>query len=351
MTCIYIHPNMYCKNLVLNFINLLIASILLVSCGGNSNTQLAQSPKDSSEANAEIIAISKQIEDNPDNAELLYKRSIAYQYLAYLNKAEADINQAIIVDSINPLYRFYQGKLLYAMNQTIKASQAYQKAIDLKPDFTEAKMKLAELYFLVKKHKESINLVNSVIAYDNANAAAFQLKALNYKDMADTAAAVRYFQAAIERDPNDYDSHLFIARIFEAMHNKLAIEYFNAALRIKPNGLDALFGRAVLYQRNKLYKAALKDYRKIISADPSNYLSYYNVGYINFETAKFEEALRHFKICVQMKNDFIDAYYMRGLCYEALGNKKDALLNYQFIVENVPEHALAKEGLQRLSKN
>ncbi len=260
---------MYCKNLVLKFINVLIASFLLISCGGNSNTQLAENPKDSSEANSEIIAISKQIEENPDNAELLYKRSNAYQYLAYLNKAEADINQAIILDSINPLYRFYQGKLLYAMNQTIKASQSYQKAIDLKPDFTEAKMKLAELYFLVKKHKESINLVNSVIASDNSNAVAFQLKALNYKDMADTAAAVRYFQAAIERDPNDYDSHLFIARIFDAMHNKLAIEYFNAALRIKPNGLDALFGRAVLYQRNKLYKAALKDYRKIITADPT----------------------------------------------------------------------------------
>jgi tetratricopeptide (TPR) repeat protein len=341
---------MYCKNLVLKFINVLIASFLLISCGGNSNTQLAENPKDSSEANSEIIAISKQIEENPDNAELLYKRSNAYQYLAYLNKAEADINQAIILDSINPLYRFYQGKLLYAMNQTIKASQSYQKAIDLKPDFTEAKMKLAELYFLVKKHKESINLVNSVIASDNSNAVAFQLKALNYKDMADTAAAVRYFQAAIERDPNDYDSHLFIARIFDAMHNKLAIEYFNAALRIKPNGLDALFGRAVLYQRNKLYKAALKDYRKIITADPSNYSSYYNVGYINFETAKFEEALRHFKICVQMKNDFIDAYYMRGLCYEALGNKKDAILNYQFVVDNIPENSLAKEGLQRLSK-
>ncbi len=329
----------------------IILSLYLAACGGSSTKQEAiPTPKDSLAANTEIILVSKQIEEQPNNAELLYRRAVLYQFLTYLNKAEADINQAIQIDSINPLYRFYQGKICYAMNETIKASKAYQKAIDLKPDYTEAKMKLAELYYIVTKHKESINLINSVLAADNSNALAMQLKALNYKDMGDTAAAIRYFQAAIERDENDYDSHLFIARIYSAMHNKLSIDYYNAALRIKPNGIDALFGRAVLYQRNKLYKSALIDYRKIINADPSNYLSYYNVGYINFETKNFNEALRHFKICVQMKNDFIDAYYMRGLCYEALGNIDDARLNYTFIIENMPEHKLANEGLKRVGK-
>lgn len=171
---------------------------------------------------------------------------------------------------------------------------------------------------------------------------------MNYKDVGDTLKAVANFQKAIELDNNDFDSHIILAKIYLAQKNKLALEYINAALRVKPNDIDALFARATFWQNEKQYKMALIDYGKVIEKNKEYYLCYYNVGYINFETGYIKEAIYNFDKCVRMMNDFLPAYYMRGLCYEILKDKTNAKLNYEFVINKDPNYLLAAQGLKRL---
>jgi tetratricopeptide (TPR) repeat protein len=340
-------PQMYLKNLLkkLTFIILLTD---ICACNQNAKKPIAPLMPDSLSVNQAIKEISKQIEAKPDIAELYYQRAQIYYNEKYLGFADADLNYALYLDSTNALYWFMLARVNYAMNQTKNAAKYYENAIKYKPDYNEAKLKLADLYFLVKEYQKSIALLHEVRKTDNQNAYVYHMLGMNYRELGDTLRAINYFQTAIENDPTDYESTLYIANLYAAQLKNIALEYYKAAIKIKPYNTDAFFSRAVFYQKIKQYKAALLDYKIVIDRDPQNFLCYYNVGYINFETDKLDEALRNFNIATRMNPDFTEAYYMKGLIYEMQKKRSDAILNYEYALKISPDYTLAKEGLKRL---
>lgn len=343
---------MYLKTPVIKLIYITLILAAIAGCkNGPSQGQPAVTGQDSIAGQSEgIRSLSEQIEKDPENGELYYRRAVMYYEDKYLDRALADIEDAVKIDAMNPLFQFYKGRVLYAMNRTQEAAKAYESALAVKPDYQEATMKLAELYYVVKEHTKSINHLNMVLAADPGNADALFYKGMNQKEMKDTLKAIASFQKALENDKDYYDAAMQLGLLFAAKKDPIAIEYFSTAIRLNPRSVEAYFGRAYYYQLTKQYQKALFDYRKVIDFDPSNDKAYYNVGYINFEAQKYDEALRSWNICIQMNNHNIDAYYMRGLLHEARKNYKDALLNYQFALELDPNYTLAKEGRDRMSK-
>lgn len=339
-----------CK--VKRIIFLIIITLGLIACESNNKVKHSEYivSGDSSKVASEIKSLSEQIEKNPDVAENYFKRALNYQELGFLNRAEADFNEVLKLDSTNAYYFYMAGRLAFSKNETIKAAEYYNKSISIDSTEVEAQAKLAELYFVVKKHPESMELLNKLIQKDPHNGYYFQLRGLNLKEMGDTAAAIRSFQGAIERNEKDIDSYLFLARIYLNMKNPVALEYFNGALRIQTENKDALYGRAVFYQQSGHFEEAVKEYRRIISKDPFHIDSYYNVGLINFQLHHFDKALIQFEKCIQMNNEYLKAYYMKGLIQEIKGDKAKAKANYQFILLRNPKDAEALEGISRLGK-
>jgi tetratricopeptide (TPR) repeat protein len=337
----------YFKSIFKKLIYVTTIGLLLSSCG-EKTAKPVEIPQDSLAQIEAVKEISKEIESDPENAELLYKRANIYYNQGYLSRAELDIETALKSDSSNALYLFFQGRIQYATNQTKKAALSYEKAIQFKADYLEAKLKLADLYFVVKEHKKSIDLLTNAMKQDPGNAVIYHTLGLNYKEMGDTARAIYNFQTAIENDPKDIESIIYIGNLYAAQRNPLAMEYFNSALKLRPKSVDALFGRAVFAQKMNFKKQALLDYKKIIDINPEHYKSYYNVGYMNFETGDYKEALRNWDIATRMNNFYPQAYYMKGLTYQILGVKKEARLNYEMALEQDPQYALAKEALEEL---
>lgn len=324
--------------------------LLFASCG-QSNTIVSQAEdQDSIAIQTGAIDMSRQIASNPDNAELYYQRGLIYFDTKYLNRAEADLNTAIHLDSANALYYYAQARTQYAMFKTLNAAKYFELAIEKKPDFKEAKTKLADLYFFTKEHPKSINLTNSLLADDDNDYYAHYLKGMNYRDMGDTVKALSHFQKSIERNANDFNSYLISGILYTQLNNPIALDFLNGALRIRPNDASAFFARAGFFQKKKQYKMALYDYRKVIKLKPDNAECYYNVGYINFETGFVDEAIRNFDIGIQLDNNLVPAYYMRGLCHEMKGNRENAKRNYEYALKLNGNYTLASSGLERLNK-
>ncbi len=327
----------------------LLNILLIASCANNNNQQAAAGSIDSIAIKAGAQELSNEILNNPGKAELYYERGTKYYNAKIMDRAVLDFTDACTLDSLNPLYFFMAARTNYALNKTILAAKNYEKAIALKPDFVDAQIKLADLYYITKEHQKSINLANSILANDKNNGYAYHLRAINLKDLGDTARAISNFQKAIELDNNDYDSHMILATILLAQGDRAALEYINAALRIRPNAPDAFFARATFWQQRKEYKMALIDYKKVIKYNPDYFQCYYNVGYINFETNFLKEAIANFDICVRMANDYLPAYYMRGLCYEGLDDYENARLNYELVLKYNPDYELAQLGMKRIA--
>ncbi len=323
--------------------------LLTIGACNQVNSNKNNVPKDSLEQVEAVKSISKELESAANNPELYYQRAQIYFNQGYLTRAESDLNTAIQLDSINPIYTFLLGRVCYAKNETKNAEKYYLKTLNIKPDFVDAKLKLADLYYLVKEHNKSIGFIQELIKSDAENATLYHNLGMNYKELGDTARAIYHFQTAIEHDPKDIESMLYVANLYAAQNNKLALEYYNSVIKLKPKNADAFFGRALLYQKNGVYNKALLDYRRVIAINPSFYKAYYNVGYLNFEIKNYKDAIRNWDIAIGMNDKYAAAYYMKGLVLEIQGNRGAALDNYNKALEADPQYKLAKEALEALS--
>lgn len=330
------------KNLI--FINL--ALFLFASC----NDQGTAGKRDAGQKQEvrSVREISAEIEKDPTNAELYYRRAGIYFTDQYTEMALADIEQALALVPDNPVYLFLKGRILYAMNRTIDAAGAYEKAIEVKPDYEEARMKLAELYFLVKEHKKANDHLNVLLAANKGNVEALFIKGMNYKDMGDTAAAVQAFQRVYEIDTRNYDAVMQLGILYAAANNKTALDYYIAASRLDPKNPEPPYNAGVYLQQRGELKKAVKMYEQALKADRNYYQAYFNAGVINVDVQQYRDALANFDAVVRINPGFADAYYMRGYCHEKLKQYEDARINYEYALESDPENTLAREGLKRI---
>jgi tetratricopeptide (TPR) repeat protein len=321
---------MYLKTSIIKLIYVTAFFLAITACNQQGAKPEQQAADSAAAITASVKDISNRIESDPGNAELYYQRAKIYFTEKYLDRALTDMEDAIKFNAQNPLYYFMKGRILYAMNKTQEAAKSYESAIALKPDYAEAQMKLAELYYVVKEHSKSIDLLNTLIAGDPANAYAYSLKGDNQRELKDTLKAIASYQKALELDGEYYDATMQLGLLLAAKKHKSAKEYFDAAIRIRPRSAEAYFGRAYYYQQVKEFQKALLDYRKVIDLDPSSDRSYYNVGIINFDAGRYDEAMRSWDICIQMNNNHLEAYYMRGLVHEMI--KKRAAIAALFFI-------------------
>lgn len=331
------------KNLI--FITLIIS--IIAACNNTSQNQNGNNADAEKEVRS-VKEISIEIEKTPTNPELYYRRAGIYYNEKYMDLALADIEQALALKADNPIYLFRKGRILFAMNKTIEASKMYEQAIAINPEFIEARIKLAELYFLVKEHKKANDQFNIILAKDNKNTEALFLKGMNYKDMGDTASAVQAFQKTYELDPNSYDAVMQLGILYAAAKNKSALDYYIAASRLSPKSPEPPYNAGVFLQQKGEYKKAIQMYQQALKADDGYYLAYYNAGIINFDVKQYTDAIKNFDAVVRINAGYADAYYMRGLCYEKLKNTEDARINYEYALEINPDYTFAKEALKRV---
>jgi tetratricopeptide (TPR) repeat protein len=97
-----------------------------------------------------LICFKNATTDMPDYADAWTNLALAYDHKQLYNEALAAFKNAIEHDRANPLVYYNCGLTLGKLGRLTDASQFFQQALDLKPDFTEAKEKLKVTETLLK---------------------------------------------------------------------------------------------------------------------------------------------------------------------------------------------------------
>ena len=96
--------------------------------------------------------------------------------------------------------------------------------------------------------------------------------------------------------------------------------------------LEAKFNLACLFLKKNYYSEAEKIFLELIGKNKDDYLSYYNLGLVNFDIKKYNLALDFFKKSSDIQINFYNAYHQIGLTYEKLGNINEAIKNYNIAI-------------------
>lgn len=328
--------------------------IFTASCNNKSNeTENKSAAKDtlSTEVNSvELKKLNEALKSDPNNAHLYYKRGKVYLGFKDFDAAIEDANRALKIDSLKTdSFYILLTDASFTAGKTRQAKETLERCIKNIPNSTKAYLKLAEMFFYVRKYQESINNINNALKINPNIALGYFLKGMCYKESGDTALAVSSMQTACEQDDKYYDAYVELGNLYAAKKSLLCIEYFNNALRINPKSTEVIYFVGKFYQDTKRIPQAVDAYNKLLSIDKKNKHALYNLGAINYTFLKdLEKAKDYFTQAIDADGEYAEAYLARGICFEDLKKYADAEADYKMAVQTKPNFEPAIEHLNNL---
>lgn len=333
---------------------------LVVACTGNGENNNVEPAAGegvrldsivSAESTVEGDSLNQYLAQNPFDVDALLARSERYIAAKNIPYAEADVRAAMELDSLNPDVLLHWGDIHFYKNRTRQSKDAWLKCIEIDPNNVDCRLKLAELYNLVQNYRESLKLVNEVIAIDPKQPVAYFIKGNNIRDLSgDTAAAVRYVQEAIELDPDYWAAIDYAAVMMSYMGDPLAEQYFKRLVEIDPNNQPTYYKMGMFYMGQENWNEAIQAFTQATQLRPTDAESFFNLGYIHLELGVNSTALDYFNKSIQARQVNHRAYYGRGFTYERMGDLERAISDYRQALAYNPQHEPSKIGLQRVMR-
>lgn len=295
--------------------------------------------------------LNKQLVENPNDADLYFKRAEYRMSNGLPSEASADIDRALLLDSNQADYYLLKAGIEFNKKEYQASKDWLLKGKKNVPDAVDIRMKLVDLYMLVENYEKAFDEINGVLEIDPFYAQAYFAKGLVYKFMEDYKNAVSSFHTAVEQDNDYYQAWMQLGVMYGSVQDERAIDYYNNALRIDSTREEGWYNRAYLYQQLGDYENALSDYDGLLRQNPSYYNAHYNKGYIYLEYLNdYPQALIEFNAVLGINPMNYQALYNRGLTYERMGNYSEAATDYKQVLTMKPDHDLAAQGMSRLNE-
>jgi tetratricopeptide (TPR) repeat protein len=324
-----------------------VLTFFLMSCGNGTKETDPNAKLDS--LPPELAALTKAIQEKPTMAVLYQQRAQWYLENQLPDNALTDINKAIELDDKVPAYYRTLSDVYFSMGKSQKCRDALNKAIEINVDDTASYLKLAELEFYFQEYKKTFDLLDKTLQLDPENAKAFFIRGMAYKEMGDTAKAVRALQIAVEKDQEYYHAYMQLGLLYAQKHNPLAVDYFNNALNLNPKSIETYYALAMYYQENEEYNKAIETYTMLLKIDPKYKFAHFNLGYIHLVYLRvYDVAAKHFTDAINVDKNYAEAWYNRGYSYELLGDVMKAKSDYQQAIMIKPNYQRAVDGLNRV---
>ncbi len=192
---------------------------------------------------------------------------------------------------------FYNcGVALHQQGRLASAITHYSKAVNLFPDFSEAYFNLASAYSDLNQYAESQTAYHKVLQLQPDNAAALYNLGLLHQAMADNDNAIRMFEKAIEIKPDYVEAINNIGVIYRDQDDlEKAQACFEKAMAMNGNFAEAPYNLGVVCQKKGRLDDALAYYARALEVDgeyaPAKWLSMLSLP-MHYENEKQINAYR-----------------------------------------------------------
>lgn len=319
-----------------------------ISCADDHQKSATPIQKTGVYAHPSVLSFTEQLANKPKDAALYYQRALALRSIGEDSVALLDFYQATELDSSQSKYFSAIGELLFEHKDVEGSVKWFKKAIEIDPMDPVAHLKFAKMLIFVNDNEKAFKEINTVLRRDPYNAEGYFLKGMVYKNMNDTNKSISSFQTAVQVDPGYQPAILQLAMIYAARKDDLALRYFDNAYKADTHQMVALHAKAMYLQDKKSTDLAKTVYREILTKD-SNYIdAAFNLSWLLMQEDSLLVAEDLLSRVLQLQDDYVEAYYNRGVCRELLQKKESALSDYQRAVQLDPQYPEARAAVGRL---
>lgn len=250
----------------------------------------------------------------------------------------------------------YVGQAAQLLRKYEEASQAYEKALQEKPDLKLVYFNLAETYRVLGDYDQAIaTLKRGLNLYQNDGSFYISLsRVYSLSDRHQDAAAAA--QIATKLLPNEQMGYTNLCRAYNDLKQyNQAIEACKKALELRPNDGETHFYLARAYDSLKNKALADASYQKAVEGlleytqkNPYDSDGFYLLGNAYFAIDQPSRAIEAYKKCIELAPKFAKARYNLGYVYAATGNKQLAREQYIALLDLNP--TLASRLLDAINK-
>lgn len=327
--------------------------LALVACNRTPHTETEKTPavpEAPVTLDAAIQRMTDSIAADSTNARLYRNRAKAYFANEQIGAAMMDVNKALSFDGNDMETYLLLADLYYTLGDESNINVTLNKAAEIDPNDPRPLVKLAELNLLQQNYNLAWAYIDKALGISTYNPRAYFVKGMFYIiAQQDTVNALKNFQISAEQDGSFYDPVEQICRIYAVQQPPYALDYIRKAQQQFPDNANARYELALYLQSHGKPEEALLHYDTLLMLQPNNAIVLYNIGYVNFVYLENNEvALDYFNRSLQMKPNYLDAYYNKGRVLEQMGRYAQAEEIYKDILKNYPNYQLAVDGLNRI---
>ena len=178
--------------------------------------------------------------------------------------------------------------------------------------------------------QDAIGIYDNILRSDTLNDDAWYEKGLLLEKKGDTPAAILALKNAYTIEPvNTYG--LELAHLYAENRDPASLPLCDAALRRDSSHdlLDPFFIKGIYFSNTEQYKKAIVQFNSCIGRDWKFADAYLEKGIALFKQKQYQPAMESFQMTVKVSETYADGYFWIGRCFEATGNKDQAIAYYR----------------------
>jgi tetratricopeptide (TPR) repeat protein len=292
----------------------------------------------------------KSIEDSLLKAKVPNEGANAFDWLNYgnqlwrlrrLDEAVAAFERAIALQNDFSQAYYSKGLALWYANKYPEALSAFESATQLDPTFSVAwRMKGSTLYRL-KKYDSALIAYDKAIALQSDDFVLHVERGDVLEELKRFSQAITAYNQAIQLKSHSWAYNNRGNAYSNLKQYQKAIEDYNRALAINPDHANAYVNRGNVYYDLKEYPKAIEDYNRALTINPDLAQAYYNRGNVYYYLKRYQRAIKDFNSALALNTDLAQAYYNRGNVYYDLKEFPKAIDDYNRALAINPDYAQA----------
>lgn len=273
--------------------------------------------------------LTDSIQQEPENADLYYRRGALLYQNEQVAAAEQDLKKAW---QLQPTEEYALSVITVLVKQNQDSAIAFiQRALPQLPKSIALQVALARGYQQKSDFKRALEVCDQVLVLYPNSLDALLLKAELLKKQNNNAAALATLEQAYSYAPFDPELSYNLAFEYAEAQNKKVLPLTDSLIRADTTGKQAqpYYLKGVYYANTGNVAQALDYFNQAIAHDYNFYDAYMDKGALLYEQKKYNEALHVFELVTRITPAYADGYFWAGKCHEALGKKGEAKLAYQ----------------------
>ena len=190
------------------------------------------------------------------------------------NMANAYLDKALELNSMNPQAYYMRGIICMSKNDTVQALKQFMKARNQDDTFIDPVLQIAGIY-AAQRNPMARDFYTLAIEMAPDNWASYYDLAMYLQDNGYPDKALEIYDTLDARMPGNYQilfNKGYVNMVYLFDYDK-AIDYFDKALEINPKSVDALLNKGVAYEQKGNYKQAKSIYLQILKDNPNYQLA------------------------------------------------------------------------------